>query len=153
AVDLERIEKSGVPEAGGPPGIAGEVVEAADKPIRQRHLEAQLPVPQRMARKHRFDRAPENIFADAVAQLQTRRNGQRPVDETMRQERPPGFERMGHRWAVEPLQERRRQVDCQIAEHELVELRQIRLSRAEELIREAHKRVAAATLLPEVAAV
>jgi hypothetical protein len=64
---------------------------------------------------------PECIFADSSAKLEIRRHGQRPIDEPMREEGHASLERMRHRGAIEPLKQRRGQMDRKIAQHELLD--------------------------------
>ena len=78
-----RIQEAGISRARRRPRFVGEITEAADKPIRKRHLESELPAFRPFGREPGFDCLPEYIFAGVAAQLELARNGQRPIDEAV----------------------------------------------------------------------
>ena len=120
ALHLDSVEETGARCAGGIPRLESEIAEAACEPVRERHLEAKLGASARPRRQPRFDRLSQYVFSDAAAQLEIGRHGQSPVDEMMREERNARFERMCHACTIEPLQQRGRHVNGEIAEHELL---------------------------------
>src|SRR5438309_482110 len=88
--DLNRVEVACARCPGRIPRLEREVAEAADEPVRQRHLEAELAALERLGRKPWLDRFAQDIFADPATKLELGRHRQRPLDEIMRQERDAG---------------------------------------------------------------
>src|SRR6185369_13114720 len=103
--DGARVKIAGLGRSGRAPGVAREIIETADEPVGERHLEAELSAFEPVVRQPRFDRAPEHMLADSIIQLEIGGNSQRPINEIVRQERYPSLERVGHGRTVEPLQQ------------------------------------------------
>ena len=119
--DLPGIEKTRIRCTGRAPGIAREVAEPAYEPIGKGHLESEFSPIGRAFWKQRLDCAPEHIFTSIAAKFEIGRNGQCPVDKAVSKEGDASLERVSHRGTVQPLQERGRHVDREVAERELLE--------------------------------
>src|SRR6185312_10903855 len=66
--DFLRIQEARIGGAGRCPCFIGEVAEAADEPVGERHLETELAPGRSLPGQPGLDRSAKHIFADAAAQ-------------------------------------------------------------------------------------